>query len=129
MADDSLFRLDGKIAAIVGAGSGIGEAVAPGAARLGAAVIGFDMNEPAAQAVARRIGGSALAAAIDIRDGRAVATAFDTIVRERGRLDIVVCTPSINVRKPILQYSEDEYDRVVAVNLKGSFNVLQPDGL
>jgi NAD(P)-dependent dehydrogenase (short-subunit alcohol dehydrogenase family) len=49
-------------------------------------------------------------------------------VRERGRLDIVICTPSVNVRKTILQYEEDEFDTVVAVNLKGSFNVLQAAG-
>ena len=54
--------------------------------------------------------------------------AFDAIVRNHGRLDIVVCTPSINVRKPILNYTEDEFDRVVTVNLKGSFNVLQAAG-
>src|ERR671937_2476359 len=46
----------------------------------------------------------------------------------RGGLDIVVCTPSINVRKPILTYEEDEFDRVVDLNLKGSFNVLQAAG-
>src|SRR5205807_6142925 len=45
-----------------------------------------------------------------------------------GALDIVVCTPGINVRKPLLQYSEAEFDRVVAVNLKGSFNVLREAG-
>ena len=45
-----------------------------------------------------------------------------------GRLDAVVCTPSINVRKPILHYEEDEFDRVVDLNLKGSFNVLQAAG-
>ncbi len=50
------------------------------------------------------------------------------MIAARGALDIVVCTPSINVRKPILQYSDDEFDRVVAVNLKGSFNVLQAAG-
>jgi NAD(P)-dependent dehydrogenase (short-subunit alcohol dehydrogenase family) len=40
----------------------------------------------------------------------------------------VICTPSINVRKPILQYTGDDFDRVVATNLKGSFNVLQAAG-
>jgi NAD(P)-dependent dehydrogenase (short-subunit alcohol dehydrogenase family) len=49
-------------------------------------------------------------------------------VRDRARLDIVVCTPSINVRKPILQYNGDEFDRVVALNLKGNFNVIQAAG-
>ncbi len=128
MSQNKLFDLTGKIAAIIGAGSGIGEAVAIGAARQGASVVCLDSNEAAAQAAAQKIGGDAAAATVDIRDGSGVRSAFDAIVRARGRLDIVVCTPSINVRKPILQYSEDEFDRVVTVNLKGSFNVLQAAG-
>jgi NAD(P)-dependent dehydrogenase (short-subunit alcohol dehydrogenase family) len=128
MNDHGLFSLDGKTAAIIGAGSGIGEAVALGAARQGAAVACLDSDDAAARSVAAKIGGGAMAAAVDIRDAPGVAGAFDAIVRARGRLDIVVCTPSINVRKPILQYAADEFDRVVAVNLKGSFNVLQAAG-
>jgi NAD(P)-dependent dehydrogenase (short-subunit alcohol dehydrogenase family) len=128
MADSGIFTLSGKIAAIVGAGSGIGEAVAIGAAQQGASVVCLDSNEPAAQSVAARIGSSATAASVDIRDRASVSRAFDAVVQDRGALDIVVCTPSINVRKPILQYTEDEFDRVVAVNLKGSFNVLQTAG-
>jgi NAD(P)-dependent dehydrogenase (short-subunit alcohol dehydrogenase family) len=124
----TLFRLDGKIAAIVGGGSGIGAAVAAGAAAHGARVVVLDANRTAAGAVAARIGGTARAAACDIREATAVRGAFDDIVRTDGRLDSVVCTPSINVRKPILRYTEDEFDRVVAVNLKGSFNVLQAAG-
>jgi NAD(P)-dependent dehydrogenase (short-subunit alcohol dehydrogenase family) len=78
--------------------------------------------------VAEDIGGGASAAALDIRDIAAVAAAFDAISREHGRLDIVVCTPSINIRKPILQYTSGEFERVVDLNLKGSFNVLQAAG-
>ena len=122
-----LFDLSGKTAAVIGGGSGIGEAVALGAAALGAGVVILDANAAAAQAVAARISG-ARSAALDIRDGAAVNAAFDTIVGERKRLDIVICTPSINVRKPILQYTSEEFDRVVEVNLKGSFNVLQAAG-
>jgi NAD(P)-dependent dehydrogenase (short-subunit alcohol dehydrogenase family) len=128
MSDAGIFSLKGKTAAIVGGGSGIGAAVAIGAARLGATVVCLDANAAAAQSVAEQIGQGATAAAVDIREGAAVTTAFDAIVRDHGRLDIVVCTPSINVRKPILQYSADEFDRVVAVNLKGTFNVLQAAG-
>lgn len=125
---EHLFRLDGKIAAIVGGGSGIGEAVARGAAAHGARVVVLDVNGAEARGVADEIGGDATASALDIRDGNAVAAAFDAIARERGRLDIVICTPSINVRKPILRYAADEFDRVVDLNLKGSFNVLQAAG-
>ena len=123
-ATANLFRLDGKTAAIVGAGSGIGEAVAIGAAELGATVVCLDANEPAARSVATRIGGAATSGAVDIRHSGAVQAAFESI----QSLDIVVCTPSINVRKAMLRYTEEEFDRVVAVNLKGSFNVLQAAG-
>src|SRR5258708_11467890 len=120
--------LDGKIAVIVGGGSGIGEAVGMGAAAQGATVAVFDANEPAARAVAERIGGRASGAELEIRDGKAVGVALTAVLEHHRRLDILVCTPSINVRKPILQYSEEDFDRVVAVNLKGSFNVLQAAG-
>ncbi|HEV8209379.1 MAG TPA: SDR family oxidoreductase, partial [Vicinamibacterales bacterium] len=81
----------------------------------------------AAETVAAGIAGAS-AAPLDIRDATAVAAAFDAIVGARGRLDVVICTPGINVRKPILQYTSEEFDRVVEVNLKGSFNVLQSAG-
>lgn len=124
---NNLFSLDGKIAAIIGGGSGIGEAVAVGAAAQGATTIILDANADAAAAVARRLH-NADSGALDIRSGDQVRTAFDAIVARHGRLDVVVCTPSINVRKRILDYSIDEFDRVVDVNLRGSFNVLQAAG-
>jgi len=126
-----LFRLDGRTAAIIGAGSGIGEAVALGCAMHGAHTSCLDINADAAAAVAKRIqadGGSSDSAAVDIRSAGAVAEAFASIVRAHGRLDIVVCTPSINVRKPILQYTGDEFEKVVALNLRGNFNVIQAAG-
>src|SRR3954468_14151462 len=125
--DTQLFELNGKVAAVVGGGSGIGEAVAAGAARLGARVSILDANGEAAKRVAGAIDG-ATSRAVDICDAGAVRTAFDAIATERGRLDIVICTPSINVRKRILDYEAAEFDRVVNVNLKGSFNVLQAAG-
>jgi NAD(P)-dependent dehydrogenase (short-subunit alcohol dehydrogenase family) len=128
MAQHGLFDLVGKVVAVVGGGSGIGEAVAIGAAGQGARVSILDANAGSANTVAARLGGDAAAVEVDIRDRQAVRVALDGVAAARGRLDVVVCTPSINVRKPILQYSEEEFDRVVAVNLKGSFNVLQSAG-
>jgi len=124
---ETLFRLDGKVTAIIGGASGIGEAVAVGAGAHGATVVVLDANAAAAEAVAGRLP-NASAAALDIRDRQQVQSALDGIVAKHGRLDIVVCTPSINIRKRILDYSLDEFDRVVAVNLRGSFNVLQAAG-
>jgi NAD(P)-dependent dehydrogenase (short-subunit alcohol dehydrogenase family) len=117
--------------AVIGAGSGIGEAVAKGCAEAGARVACLDINETAARGVAEaaaRDGGATECAALDIRDSAAVNAAFDAIGSRHGRLDIVICTPSINVRKKILDYSEEEFDRVVAINMKGNFNVLQAAG-
>ena len=128
MSPSALFDLTGRTAAIIGGGSGIGEAVTVGIAAHGASVMVLDADAAAASAVAARIGGGAGGAALDIRDVAAVRAALEGIARDRGRLDIVVCTPGINVRKPILQYGEDDFDRVVAVNFKGSFNVLQAGG-
>jgi NAD(P)-dependent dehydrogenase (short-subunit alcohol dehydrogenase family) len=127
MSPNGIFDLSGKTAVIIGGGSGIGEAVAVGAAKQGAGIVVLDANEAAAQAVAGRIPG-ADAAALDIGNAGSVTAALDTIARDRGRIDIVICTASINVRKPILQYTDEDFDRVVAVNLKGSFNVLQAAG-
>jgi NAD(P)-dependent dehydrogenase (short-subunit alcohol dehydrogenase family) len=128
MTATQLFRLDGKVAAVIGAGSGIGEAVAAGAAGQGATVVCLDSNAEAARRVAAKIGSAATSRAVDIRDAAQVRSALDGVAADHGSLDIVVCTPSINVRKPILQYSADEFDRVVDVNLRGSFNVLQNAG-
>jgi NAD(P)-dependent dehydrogenase (short-subunit alcohol dehydrogenase family) len=127
MNHNGLFDLSGKTAAIIGGGSGIGAAVAAGAAAQGASVVILDANVPAAEAVAAKIAGAS-AAAVDIGDSAAVSAAMEAVVRDRGRVDIVVCTPSINVRKPILDYTAEEFDRVVAVNLRGTFNVLQATG-
>src|SRR5690348_12474768 len=126
-----LFDLTGKTAAVIGAGSGIGEAVALGCAREGAFVACLDVNAEAARGVAARAqtgGGHADAGALDIRDGGAVDAALADVQRRRGSLDIVVCTPAINVRKPILKYSDEEFSRVLDLNMRGNFNVLRSAG-
>jgi NAD(P)-dependent dehydrogenase (short-subunit alcohol dehydrogenase family) len=129
---NDLFSLSGKVVAVVGAGSGIGEAIAAGAASQGAAVVAcLDVNEGAAARVAGSIGsrgGRAVHGVVDIADARAVDACLDRLANAHGRLDGLVCTPSINVRKPILAYSGDEFDAVVRVNLRGNFNVLQAAG-
>jgi NAD(P)-dependent dehydrogenase (short-subunit alcohol dehydrogenase family) len=127
-----IFSLAGKVIAVVGAGSGIGEAIALGAAEQGAAYVAcLDINEAGAAATAARIaarGGKAAAAAMDIADAEGTRACLDRLAAAHGAIDGLVCTPSINVRKPILAYSGGEFDRVVRVNLRGNFNVLQAAG-
>lgn len=126
-----MFRLDGKTVAVVGAGSGIGRAVAIGAAEQGGYVVCLDLNAESAAVTAAAItgaGGSADAGACDITNTTSVRDALVEAASKFDRLDGVVCTPAINVRKPILTYTSEEFDRVSGVNLKGNFNVLQAAG-
>jgi NAD(P)-dependent dehydrogenase (short-subunit alcohol dehydrogenase family) len=126
-----MFRLDGKTIAVIGAGSGIGEAVAIGVAQQGGHVICLDVNADTAAATAATIvtaGGTADSHAVDITNLTSVRDALANTLHRRTSLDGVVCTPAINVRKPILSYTTDEFDRVVNVNLKGNFIVLQAAG-
>src|SRR5258708_1765572 len=101
MAD--MFRLDGKVAVVIGAGSGIGEAAATGLARQGASVVCADVRLDAAQRVAKEIGGGAVE--LDIVNHERTRAVLRQIVEDLGALDIAVSTPGINVRKPILEYS------------------------
>ncbi len=126
-----MFRLDGKVVAVIGAGSGIGAAVAHGVARQGGLALCCDLKGEAAEATAtsiRAAGGAAEAVVIDINDEAGVVSTLEGLVGTHGHLDGLVCTPAINVRKPLLKYTGDEFDKVVAVNLRGNFNVLTAAG-
>ena len=123
----NLFDLTGKQALVVGAGSGIGEAAAHGLAAHGAYVLCGDLNLEAAQKVANDImaaGGKAEAVPFDMRDGAAVRATID----HYPELDVLVSTPAINVRKPLLEMSEEEFDRVLDLNLKGTFRLITAAG-
>lgn len=125
-----LFSLQGKTAVVIGGASGIGEAVARGCARQGARVICLDVNEEAARRVAEKAiaeGCDCESGALDIRDSAAVDRAFADLDARYG-VDVAICTPSINVRKPIMQYTDDELSRVLDVNIKGNFHVLRAAG-
>ena len=127
----TMFGLEGKNAAVVGAASGIGEAVAIGCAAQGARVTCLDVDPDGATRTASRIreqGGAADSSRLDILDGAAVSAAFEAIRDTAGSLDVVVCTPGVNVRKPLLDHIDEEMDRVLGVNLKGNAHVLQAAG-
>lgn len=134
-----LFSLEGKSIAVIGAGSGIGRAVAIGAAAQGGDVFCLDVNAEQAAKTAQEIvdaGGVATSwrrrdgslLACDIADLTSVRDGIVEASSKHNRIDGVVCTPAINVRKPILHYTTEEFERVVRVNLLGNFNVLQTAG-
>jgi NAD(P)-dependent dehydrogenase (short-subunit alcohol dehydrogenase family) len=119
-----MFDLVGKTVLVVGAGSGIGEACAQGLAAFGARVFCADLDAGAAQATTQEIrsqGGEAEALELDMRDTESVRAAAGQI----GTPDVLVITPSINVRKPLLNISDEEFDRVVELNLKGTFRLVR----
>lgn len=131
MSYQDIFRLDGQVALVVGGGSGIGRASAEALAAQGAKVVVADMKAEAAAETAGRIesnGGTAEADVVNLTDAEAVRSLITDIVRRYGRLDVAVTTPSINVRKPVMNYTGEEFDRVVNVNLKGTFNLLTEAG-
>ena len=113
-----LFSLEGKTAVVIGAASGIGEAIAAGFARQKARVLAFDIHPDPDREIA----------ALDITDGTSVDRALTAADREHEGIDVVVCMPAVNVRKPILRYSDEELSFVLDVNLKGNFRVLRAAG-
>src|SRR3712207_3506975 len=123
----SMFDLSGKSALVVGAGSGIGEASAQGLAAFGAHVVCADVNAEAAEDTASEItseGGEADPIELDMTDPGSVRRAG-----ESARVpDILVSTPSINVRKPVLEITDDEFDQIVGLNLKGTFRLIRDFG-
>ncbi|HTS49895.1 MAG TPA: SDR family NAD(P)-dependent oxidoreductase [Bryobacteraceae bacterium] len=128
---NTLFRLDGRVALVAGAASGIGRAAAHGLAASGAITVCADLNEQGAASTAAEIrdqGGTADAVALDITDQASVDAAVHGIRSRRQRLDILVSTPAVNVRKPLLRYTAEEFEKVLRLNLKGSFLIAQAAG-
>lgn len=115
-------RLAGKVALITGAGSGMGKDMAETFAREGAKVAVVDNNEKAAQDVARAIGKDAIAIHCDVAKKSDVAAALDATKKAFGALHVLVNNAGVShVNKPLADISEDDFDRVFAVNVKGVF--------
>lgn len=122
------FRLDGRVALVTGASRGIGKAIALALAGAGAdlALSGRDRAtlEPVAEEV-RALGRRALPVAFDMADLEAHGPAVEAVLAEWGRLDILVNNAGLNVRKPTLEYTPEDWDRVLNANLKGAFFLTQ----
>jgi NAD(P)-dependent dehydrogenase (short-subunit alcohol dehydrogenase family) len=112
-----MFDLTGKTAVVIGAASGIGEAIAAGFTGQGARVLALDIKPDASRQIE----------ALDITDGPAVDRVLAEIDLRHG-IDVLVCMPAVNVRKPILQYTDEELSLVLDVNMKGNFRVLRAAG-
>jgi NAD(P)-dependent dehydrogenase (short-subunit alcohol dehydrogenase family) len=126
-----LFDLTGRKALVLGAASGIGEASAEALAGMGAEVHCADLNVAGAEATAARIradGGKANASKADAASGSDIKALVARVHAAFGRIDIGVTTPGINIRKLVTNYSEEEFDRIVSLNFKGTFFFFQEVG-
>jgi NAD(P)-dependent dehydrogenase (short-subunit alcohol dehydrogenase family) len=121
---DSLFRLDGRVAVVTGGGSGLGAAMAKGLAQAGARLVVVDANDAGAGSTVGAIengGGSAQAMSCDVTDRQAVEALAERVVGDLGRVDVLVNSAGIAFRSPAEDFPEDEFDRIIAVNLKGTY--------
>jgi 3-oxoacyl-[acyl-carrier protein] reductase len=112
------------VALVTGGGGGIGQGIAAALTRAGYRVAINDVRPDAAEATARLVrdaGGDAFVAAGSVSRREDVTRMVDAVVAHFGRLDLLVNNAGIQVWKPLLELEEDEWDSVIAVNLKGCF--------
>ena len=116
--------LDGKVALITGAASGIGKAIAELYAREGAAVAIADIDRQAADAAAAAInaaGGRALGVAMDVTDEHAVDAGTEAVVKAFGQLDILISNAGVQIVNPIESFALADWKKMLAIHLDGAF--------
>lgn len=127
--DNSMASLSGKIALVTGASRGIGRAIAERLGDRGASVIvNYAGSRDKALEVVQAIlaaGGKAVAVQADVSRVEEVRRLFDETFAHFGRLDILVNNAGLSIMKPIEEITEDEFDRLFAINAKGVFFALQ----
>ena len=117
--------LHGKIAIVTGGNSGIGKAIALGLAKAGANIaIDYVAHPEATEALEREIaalGDTAIGVEADVSSVRELQALVDATVAKFGRLDIMVNNAGVETRTSVLDTTEDQYDKVLAINLKSAF--------
>lgn len=117
----SLFSLKGRVALVTGASRGLGLAMAKALAAQGATVVVNARNAAELDAAARTIGAEAMT--FDVTDAAVSRAALEDIARRHGRLDILINNAGIQHRRPLTEWQDEDFDRVIAVNLSSCFRL------
>jgi NAD(P)-dependent dehydrogenase (short-subunit alcohol dehydrogenase family) len=126
-----LFRLDGRVAVVTGGGSGLGAAMAKGLAQAGASLAIVDVNDDGAARTVSTIeeqGVTAVALRCDVTDKASVDALAERVVADLGRVDVLVNSAGTAFRSPAEEFPEAEFDRIIALNLKGTYLPCQAFG-
>ena len=117
-------RLEGKVAFITGAASGIGKEIALEFAREGAKIVIADLNKQAAEETAAEIentGSKAIGVAVDVTDEAQVDAAVQTSIQAFGNIDILISNAGIQIVHPIEEFSFADWKKMLAIHLDGAF--------
>ncbi|MBN1294176.1 MAG: SDR family NAD(P)-dependent oxidoreductase, partial [Candidatus Latescibacteria bacterium] len=124
-----MFSLEGKVAAAIGAGGVLAGAMAQGLAKAGAKVAVLDLNPDNAGKVAESIKteckSESIAVQVDATNSQSLKTGLDKIIETWGKVDILINAPGINSATPFFEISEDEWEKIIKVNLKSMFLACQ----
>ena len=119
-------RLQNKVAVITGAASGIGLATAVKFAQEGAFIAICDLNQAGIDAAIKEVeavGGQALGYIVDVTKPDQIAAMGDALLAEKGRIDVLVNNAGIVMDAQLIKMTEDQFDKVIDINLKGTYNM------
>jgi gluconate 5-dehydrogenase len=116
-----MFSLQGRVALVTGASRGLGLAMAKALVQQGATVAVNARNAAELEAAAKAIGAEAMA--FDVTDAAVSRGALEAIARRHGKLDILINNAGIQHRRPLIEWQDEDFDRVIAVNLSSCFRL------
>lgn len=125
---DSLFSVADQVVFVSGGSRGIGQAIAAGFAARGAAVVFTGRQLATLIEAAKEMDGEVFPVVCDVAEPNAIREVVRDTLHKFGRIDTLVNVAGVNRRKPALEYSEEDYDYILDINLKGAFLLSQEVG-